>query len=556
MIFSAVSMQRRVAWLFAVAFLLCAGNAAAQVRAWLDRSAVSMGETVTLNVEGNVGGEPDFSVLENDFRIANRSTNSQVQIVNGAMARTNLWAVALEPLREGVIGIPAIAVGNQQTEPLTLTVRPMPRGSAASGDDVFLEVEADDATPYVQQQVGYTVRLFYAVSLLEGNLDEPTGDGMQVRRIGQDANYSREIGGRRYNVVERRYALTPERSGALSVRGVTFRGRLARSMQPNSFFGQGVAVTTGSEDVTLDVQPAPANAPSPWLPARELVLRDDSERLRRQVSVGDALELTLTAEAKGLSAEQMPELALPAVPGVEIYPDQETRDTREVDGVLVGKRTRKFAIVPLREGRLEFPERSLSWWNVQTDKAQRNTLPAFALDVLPVATGSAAPAPSPEAGSVGSADASAIPATNLRVWQILTAIFALAWLLTLLAWRAFPRRIAAGDSSPSAAKPRPASWRPELAHALARNDLAAARRALLRIQPGLRDLESLAIRLADVEQCESVRELERTLYRGDAGDGLVERLRAAFASSPVFVDEATDGSGSGERLPPLYPSAR
>ena len=203
--FSAVPVNR-LTWLLAIAWLLCATTATAQVRAWLDRSAVSLGETVTLNVEGGSAGEPDFSVLETDFRIVHRSTNSHVQIINGAMARTNLWAVALEPRREGVIGIPALTVGSEQTSPLTLTVRPMARGSAADGDDVFLEVEADIATPYVQQQVGYTVRLFYAVSLLEGNLDEPTGDGLQVRRVGQDANYSRQVGGRRYNVVERRYA--------------------------------------------------------------------------------------------------------------------------------------------------------------------------------------------------------------------------------------------------------------------------------------------------------------------------------------------------------------
>lgn len=548
--------KRCLVWLFILALVVCASSANAQVRAWLDRSVISLGETVTLNVEGNGSGEPDFSGLENDFRIVHRSSASQMNIVNGAMARTNLWAAGLEPLREGVITIGPIAFGNQQTEPLTLTVRPMARGSAADGDDVFLEVEADNASPYVQQQIGYTVRLFYAVSLLEGNLDEPAGDGLQVRRVGQDANYSREIQGRRYNVVERRYVLTPERSGALSVRGVTFRGRLARGTQSPSFFSQGVPVTVGSDAIALEVRAAPANAPAPWLPARDLVLRDDAGRMQREVKVGDALELTLMAEARGLSAEQMPELTLPPIPGAEIYPDQETRETREADGFVIGKRTRKFAIVPLREGRLEFPERSLSWWNVETDKVQRSTLPAFVLDVQAAAS-AAIGAVSLNEGQSSNAVAPSLTVSDasVRLWKILASVFALAWLATLAAWRLSARRAAtAPPDEPATA--RSASWRPELAHALARNDLSAARRALLRLRPELRSLEVLAVHLVHEDQREAVKMLERVLYRGDDSDGLVERLRSAFARRPEFIEQSGFATETQEGLPPLYPPAR
>ena len=542
----------------ALLLLLFAGSASAQARAWLDRSTVGMGESVTLNVEGGSNEEPDFSVLESDFRIVRRSSVSQMNIVNGAMARTNLWAVGLEPLHEGVITIPALVVGKQLTEPLTLTVRPMQRGSAADGDDVFLEVEADTQSPYVQQQVGYRVRLYYAVSLLEGNLDEPAGDGVQVRRIGQDANYSRQIDGRRYNVVERRYALTPERSGSLQVRGVTFRGRVARGAQYNSFFSQGVPLTIGSEDIELEVRPAPANAPSPWLPAQQLTLRDDAQRLPAQVSVGDALELTLVAEATGLSAEQMPELSLPPIEGAEVYPDQEVRETTESDGRIVGKRSRRFAIVPLRAGPLELPERSLTWWNIGSDQSERSTLPARTLEVLPAAGAATPSAPSsPVDGSAQQypAEVQADPA-QLRLWRGLAISLAMAWLLTLLAWWRWPRRRDDTPPEQDAADEKRLSWRPELAHALAHDDLAAAGSALLRMRPQLRDLGSLAAALADDEQRDAVLALERALYRGDVREGLAERLRAAFAKRPAFVAENTAASATEQGLPPLYPSAR
>ncbi len=545
-------LPRLLATLLLLATALCAQGVRAEVRAWLDRSAVSMGETVTLNVESSSSGEPDFSVLEADFRITSRSSNTQIQLINGAMARTNLWAVALEPLREGVIDLPAIPVGGERTAPLQLTVRPMARGSAADGDDVFLEVEVDTPAPYVQQQVGYTVRLFYAVALQSGDLSDPAGDGLQVQRIGQDVQYTRGVQGRAYNVVERRYALTPERSGTLSVAGITFRGRLARGGQAGGFFSQGTPVSVGSETITLDVRPAPSTAPSPWLPARALRLSDTASSLPAQARVGDALELTLTLEAEGLSSEQLPELGLPPIDGAEIYPDQETRETRETDGTRIGVRSRRFAIVPLREGRLELPERSIAWWNVGDDRAQRSILPGRSIEVSPALAAPAQPAVPQAVGEAPHAASNPLLPDLLWLWQMLAVFFALAWTLTLLLWWLRARRERRVDA-PAAPPRASASWRPELAHALARDDLAGARRALLRIAPGTRDLESLAARLAGGEQREAVLALDRALYRGDCADGMVGRLRAAFARSPELRAAANAMDADEGALPPLYP---
>lgn len=554
---SNVTGQRLMAGVLAVILLLVASHADASVRAWLDRSSITMGETVTLNVESGDAGEPDFSVLEKDFRIAGRSTNSQLQIINGAMARTNLSAVALEPLHEGVIEIPPILVGRDLTAPMSLTVRPMARGSAAKGDDVFLEVEVDTNTPYVQQQVAYTVRLYYAVSLLEGNLDEPAGDGLQVRRIGDDVNYSRQVDARRYNVVERRYAIAADRSGSVTVPSISFRGRIASGGRYGSFLGQGTPLTTGSEAIVLDVRPAPAGAPTPWVPAQSLRLSDDAARLPTQAKVGDALELTLHVEATGLSAEQIPELTLPGIDGAEIYPDQEVRETSEVDGRVLGKRSRKFAIVPLREGALKLPERSLSWWNLATDQAQRSTLPARTLEVLPAAGGITHAPLTPGVSHPVSLETQTTASSSGQVplWQGLALFFAIGWLLTLAVWY---WRSRAGDADHELA-PRLESnhallWRPALAHALTRGDLAAARRALLRLRPDLDDLSSLAAKLESADQREAVQALDRVLYRGDAGAGLAERLRTAFARTPTFVDQARDAIPMTPTLPPLYPS--
>ena len=89
---------------------------------------------------------------------------------------------------------------------------------------MFIEAEADTRAPWVQQSVGYTLRLYYATPLVSGQLDQPTPEGAAVQRVGSDLQYSREIGGRRYTVVERRFVIVPERSGALTIPAARFEG--------------------------------------------------------------------------------------------------------------------------------------------------------------------------------------------------------------------------------------------------------------------------------------------------------------------------------------------
>jgi hypothetical protein len=190
---------------------------------------------------------------------------------------------------------------------------------------------------------------------------------------------------------------------------------------------------------------------------------------------------------------------------------------------------------------------------VTDDRAQRSILPARRIEVLPSLTSPAA-TPSLREPSAGAAQASGNPLLPglLWLWQVLAVFFALAWALTLLLWWLQTRRERRGKPASVPANAS-LSWRPELAHALARNDLSAVRRALLRIAPGARDLESLAARLVEGEQRETVLALDRALYRGDSDDGMVERLRAAFARSPALRVTATVLAADDAALPPLYP---
>ncbi len=269
---------------FAALWLMAGAAHAAQVRAWLDRGSMQLGETVTLNVEvtdDNGAAQPDFGALKNDFNLLGTQSSTSMSIINGQASSKMLWAVGLEPKKTGTFTIPALSVAGAQTQPLSLVVQPGNTSSGKAGDDVFLEVSVEPKTPYVQQQVRLTLKLFYALNLTDGVVEDPHGEGLISHKLGQDAAYTADVEGRRYHVLERHYALSAEKSGALTLAPVTFRGHAVNPSDINTFFNHGRAITAQAPAVAFDVHARPASSGTDtWLPAHSLTLTCRRRRRR------------------------------------------------------------------------------------------------------------------------------------------------------------------------------------------------------------------------------------------------------------------------------------
>jgi len=567
----------RLLALFAVAALsICSTAQAAQVRAWLDRNSMQLGETATLNVEvsGNTSApQPDFSALQQDFNVLGTESSTSMNIINGQATAKLLWAVGLEPKRAGALTVPALTVAGAQTQPLTLTVAPAAASSGKAGDEIFLDVSVEPKSPYVQQQVRVTVKLYYALNLTDGNLEDPHGDGLNARKLGQDASYTAEVEGRRYRVLERHFALAAEKSGTATMAPIVFRGHAVNPNDINSFFTRGRTISARAEGVTFDVRPRPSNSGTDtWLPAQSLTLSTEGIDANAQAHVGEPLTLTLRLKAQGLAFEQLPELKLPKIDGADVYPDKETTVNRDDGTWQSGERTRKFAIVPNRTGPLTIPALSLSWWDTQHDRAASADLSAVSLTVA-TGAGNAAAAVTPNAANStniqSATPAAAAPARaeqfgdgGAQWWRTLAFVAAGLWLLTLAAWFGWvfaKRHTAVAASAPAApdalADTKTGAARKAFAGACKRNDAPSIARALLvwarSTGSPARTLGELASSLSDDEQRALLRELERHLYGAgaDAFDG--ERAAAAFRGGFAFVQAAETKASSP--LPPLYP---
>ncbi len=432
------------------------------------------------------------------------------------------------------------------------------RGNATA----FLEMEVDDRDPYVQQSVGVVVRLYYASQLLSGELGLDAPDGASLQRVGQDRSLVREVNGRRYNLVERRYLLIPERSGPLLLPGARFEGRAAGGFFDEMFGGGNGRLRASAPDQPLQVQPQPASAPQPWLPLHDLRLRYTAAPARARA--GEAVTVVVEAVAEGATRAQFPELPeIDAGADAQVFAEPAQYDESFNGSTPQLKLTRRYAIVPRQPGTLVVPGLRMPWWDVRSGQAQTATLPDLTLNVGQGSSASPVP-PLPqdtrEALPGGEADtaASSWPApAPARPWGWIAAAggFALLWVLTLVwGWRR-RRTPLAGTTGPAPAAGTLQT--PTLAQLRQQLDTGSLDEVIATLagMGGLRGLEDVLAALAEPDQRLALQAMQAARWSRDGGGVAAARqvLRRAFHDGPHWRQVASaDHTG----LAPLYPPGR
>lgn len=610
-------MMRR--WWIVLPMLFAPIVQAANVHAFLDRSSASLGDTVTLNIQSSGSlGSPDLSSLRNDFQVLGTSRSSSVQIANGRTTSTSQLGIALKPLHAGTLVIPPLDVGGAKTQPLTLRVVAAPSGGTGkTGDPVFMETNVLSSSPYVGQQTVYTVRLFYLPGV-DGALGDPSADGARLVQLDRDHRYTVERDGYTYKVIERSWALIPQRSGAISVQGPEFQGQQMALGNPGAWFngpnalpnnpnallngqipGLGKPVNATAPVVRVDARAMPANAGRPWLPARNVELKLTGLPAHGDVSSAAPLTVTLSIDASGQPADALPEPELPPIAGTRVYPDQTQDATGDSGQWLQGTRTRSFAIVPDRNGNLTIPAITLDWWDVVHDRAEQASLPARTLRVSGVAAPApAAPAPpSPVGSHAASSSSSTAPArrvvvaTNLPAafWRSVALASLVLWALVIIvagAWWWWRRHqtSAAPHGEPHDTHDNPysglASNRidarpPAVADAVAAKqdagtmqrkaleaardgDIAACEHALLAwarvLRPTVASAGALRGALSDPVQRDALDALQRARWQGGDAAPACAAVAQAFAKGFAWKDGGHSVRLREPDLPPLYPS--
>jgi len=601
--------------LFAVLALFVlgtSGSAFAVVTVSLDRDHIALGESVRLLVQrdgssSSNNSQLDISALRKDFDVLSRSSGTSVQIINGHLESRTQVTLVLAPKHAGTLQIPPLQWDGEESAAFAVTVGGSGNASAAGAQQpaassarVLLTATLDRQQTWVQAVAVLTVRLATDEALYQASLDLPASKDLLVRRLGQDVQTSETRDGRSYRVIERKYLLFPQRSGALTVDGVVLDALVADSGADDFAGDRFLAEAFGhlpvptmrrstrpmrlrADPVELTVLPRPAAATAAhWLPAQAVSLTESWHPDKAPIRVGEPITRHLHLVASGLTAAQLPDLAtiMPVPEGIKAYPDQGTLEDQAQGNSVLASRDQDIALIASRPGSYTLPALKLSWWDTEHETQRQAVLPERTLEILPALAGSLdpttpatakitaaqSPAPAPASAppleafdpAAAAAPAAGFAAAAHSPWAWISLVVSLLWMGTSLAWwysRRRQPRAAPGDITPPAnAATIPAAQAfKAFRKACQENKAQAARAALLNWATSLRPeqppqgLKALAHVLDDPELVAGLRHLDRCCYLGGEWDGnsLAKILLVAPSLAPSKAAKAT--------LPGLYP---
>ncbi|WDE13313.1 BatD family protein [Thalassomonas haliotis] len=417
-----------------------------QVSASVDKNPVMLNESFVLSVVASedVGSNAlDTTPLQKDFIVGRTSVSSQTSMVNFKTSYSTTWTTVLFARKTGTVTIPPLTVGSAQTQAINLQV--VPASSAKAGtrqQDIFITTEVSAKDVYVQQLVTMSVKLHFSTELKRGTLSEPELEGANIQQVGKDGESESIINGRRYRIIERTYAITPQQSGDFVIAAPVFSGEvMASSNRRSSFFSfaETKPVSVMGDTISLNVRPVPDTFQGQWLPSELLTLHQEWQPELSKFTVGEPITRTITLTAAGLSEEQLPELAMEMPPGLKVYPDQAELHTSLNKDRLVSQKVRNFALVASKPGKYTLPEISVPWWNTVTNRYETSTIAAQEIEVLPGAQTANNTPFTPQAGNDLPLPGQQVQTVTVKEHSWLTWLFMALWLLTSFAWFASAR---------------------------------------------------------------------------------------------------------------------
>ena len=223
--------------LLVIALLLAAAGAFAQngtvsppLSAFVDRTDISINDIITLTIrtDASLGNtRPSLEGLNRSFeQVGGSSTRSTYTNNNGNIQSWNEFSISLRPLMTGTLTIPAFRVGTEATLPITIKVGEASTEPADSSDEIFMTTTVSKDEAYVQEQLIYTIKIYYSIGFDQGaQLTSPQVGDSVVQQLGSDENYQEVVNGIGYNVTERRFVVYPQSSGELTIPPVFRHGR-------------------------------------------------------------------------------------------------------------------------------------------------------------------------------------------------------------------------------------------------------------------------------------------------------------------------------------------
>lgn len=354
----------------------------------LSRDKISLGDTFVIKYSLNNHSKnvnPDFSPLQKDFNILSTNYGNSINIVNGVANSQTFWQLTLEPKSAGELTIPEITIGDVKSTTQKLMVD---GGSTQTNNTknapAFVQAEVSTSIPYVQSQVIYTFKLFYQTRLENPRIEIPTIENASLIQLGEGKNYQTTVNGKPYYVVEKSFAFFPEKTGKMTIPATHFRAvtyNISSNMFDNPFYvttPRTLSMSTQAFNLTVRSIPEKFHGAT-WLPAKNIYLTEKWSVEPDHWDVENPVTRTIKIEAEGLRADQIPDLPIEQINGVNVYTSPPKRNNNIQGNTVIGTVEQQITYIPNTTQSFNIPEIKLNWWNIALNKNSSVQLNSLAI---------------------------------------------------------------------------------------------------------------------------------------------------------------------------------
>ena len=366
----------------------------ARVAAELSADRARVGEEVVLEVTVETSGETPEAVLMPSLprgidAVSSRDFSSVQFSFPGGRSRLLRREIVLRPLRTGVFEIQpfTVRVGGRayRTRPLKLTVTggALAQPLRAPNDEVVLRAAVTPDTAYVGQQITYRAEALFSpearIRLRRApDYEPPAPSGFWVQDLPDaDAVGARAIGSDIYEIQTFNRAFFPLSAGTIVIPPARLLYEVRRG-----FLNAPESHTLETAPVRVNVRPLPQTGrPSSFTGAVGSFTLSASLQ-PREIAAGEAATLRVTVDGEG-NIKALPPPKLPELRGVEVFAPVEDAAPVTSGGVVHGRKTFSWVLIPESTGRLEIPPIEYGYFDPGSGSYEVVQTAPLALEVTP-----------------------------------------------------------------------------------------------------------------------------------------------------------------------------
>lgn len=361
----------------------------------LSKNQVPQGESVELIFTSDtpITTAPVLVSLERDFTIAGQQTRTLSSIVNGDISENYQLIYNLLPRKVGKLTLEGLSLNDTTFPPINLSVT---KGDniIQAGQRLKLTGMLSKNKMYQGESFVYTVQLFDPIGISDGEFMAPGLEKATIQQLGKDELFTKMLDGHPVQVFQRQYLITPEMTGTFTIKPSVFTGavtvRRVGRKTPGELFEMGLLFDglTGSQQqvfatadpITIEVLKKPEHWTGWWLPSFGVTLTEVYQ-IPDEIKIGSTIERTITLMAKGIQAEDLPQIIQPSGTGLNVYPSPEKRETQHTEETVTGILNVSVVLVPTESGIVTIPGITVPWFNTETGRREEASIPPKVITV-------------------------------------------------------------------------------------------------------------------------------------------------------------------------------